>query len=279
MKKWFNKQTIFAFILGVAIMLPAGAYAVTKITAYYTANKITVDGVTVKTQMVYVTEVGQAYGRNYVSAGDLSAAMGGTVKWNNGTVEVSTIKEGTVQDVAKQAANCVLIRSMYDTTQKATASGILWGEDFILTNKHVLTGANNWIAEYNDSEQHKSYSDDSRIYETDLDIALIKLPEKHGGTLKVGNSDKVKVGDKVVVISSPHGIKNIVTDGIITKISLYKDSYYFYTNAISHPGSSGGAMLNMNGEMIGLIGGSGNKEGDDDITVAIAVNDIKEELD
>jgi S1-C subfamily serine protease len=273
MKKWFNKQTIFAFILGIAIMLPAGAYAVTKITAYYTANKITVDGVPVKTQMVYVTKAGQANGRNYISAADLAAAMGGTVKWNNGTVEVSTIKEGTVQDVAKQAANCVLIRSMYDTTQKATASGILWGEDLILTNKHVLSDANKWNVAFNDD--HTSSSNEVNVYNTDLDMAIIKLPEKHGGTLKLGDSNKVKVGDKVVVISSPRGIKNVVSDGIITKIENHNGEIFLATNAPISSGSSGGGLFNMQGELIGLMYGGWEDEA---LNGAIAINDIKKVL-
>jgi S1-C subfamily serine protease len=265
------KQNIISFLLGMLVMLPVGTYATTQIMANAVDVPIYVDGQKVETTTYNIAN------KNYTSVRDVAEAMGGTVEWKNGEVQISTIKEGTLQDVAKQADNCVHIAMMKDTTQKATASGILWGEDYILTNRHVIEQfeVNKWIAEGNKDIFDRYYCTETETFDTQADIALIKTDRPHGGNIKIGDSSKVKVGDRVVVISSPRGIKNVVTDGEVTKLYSNNLVDYICTNVETKPGSSGGGIFNMQGELIGLMVGGPDAE-DEKISIGVATNSIQE---
>lgn len=152
------------------------------------------------------------------------------------------------------------------TTGEATGSGIILTEDgYILTNNHVIssdsssyytiaTATGIKINLYNDEQSY-----DATVIGTDqyTDLAVLKI-EKTGLTpATLGNSDTVKVGEFVMAIGNPLGMDYSVTSGIISAINreVESDGTTFsaiQTDAAINSGNSGGALVNTNGEVIGV---------------------------
>lgn len=133
-----------------------------------------------------------------------------------------------------------------------TGSGIMIAKNgYILTNNHVASGG--YFYSVRIEEDEKIYETNEVIkYNPMLDLALIRI-DRELDPLKVYNGkDKLVRGQKVVAIGSPLGLFNSVSDGIISGFRVFDDvDMIQFTAPISH-GSSGGAVLNMYGEVIGI---------------------------
>lgn len=162
-------------------------------------------------------------------------------------------REKSFEDLALLASSIVMI-AVHDNTGKpiATGSGIMIGRDgFILTNNHVVRGGRFYAVQIEYDDQ--VYITDEVIkYNSKLDLAIIRI-KKRLEPLKIYNGKKqLARGQKVVAIGSPLGLFNSVSDGIISGFRTIQDvNMIQFTAPISH-GSSGGAVLNMNGELIGI---------------------------
>lgn len=153
------------------------------------------------------------------------------------------------------------------TTSNATGSGIIISEDgYIVTNNHVISSESSSsfyaiekatgikINLYNDTETY-----DATIIGTDIytDLAVLKI-EKTGLTPAVlGNSDDVKVGEFVMAVGNPLGMEYSVTSGIVSAVDREVESEgttytAIQTDAAINSGNSGGALVNQNGEVIGI---------------------------
>lgn len=135
-------------------------------------------------------------------------------------------------------------------------SGVLVSEDgIILTNHHVIKNANKIRVEMKD---RKTF--DAKIVGSDppSDLAVLKIKGKEFPFLKLGNSEKVRIGDIVLAIGNPLGIGQSVTSGIISakgrQTNLGDGSFqdFLQTDAPINRGNSGGALVNVNGELIGI---------------------------
>ncbi len=169
-------------------------------------------------------------------------------------------------------------------------SGVIIDEDendfIIITNYHVIEGAQEILIT---SEEEWTEEAQIKGYDRSTDLAFITVAKENLSAntklflkpAKLGNSDNLKVGEKVLAIGSPLGYKNTVTDGIISGLQrslLYSDRRLslIQTNAAFNPGNSGGALVNMRGEVIGInaVKLYGNElEG---IAFAVPVNKAKE---
>lgn len=158
----------------------------------------------------------------------------------------------------------------------ASGSGVIISEDgYILTNNHVVNTSSNSIF-YQVSEANKVtvrlYNDetvyDAKIIGTDeaTDLAVIKIEKDNLTAATLGNSDKIKVGEFSMAIGNPLGMGSTVTAGIIsaanrTVTSEGKNYTVIQTDAAINSGNSGGALVNANGEVIGIntlkLSGSG----------------------
>jgi len=134
-------------------------------------------------------------------------------------------------------------------------SGVIATQDgFILTNYHVIQNAQSIVIALYDDRRVKAKligSDPS----TDLAILKINLPNLPN--IKMGDSDSVSVGDKILAIGNPFGIGQTVTAGIISakgrnSIGLNTYENFLQTDAAINPGNSGGALVNLKGELIGI---------------------------
>ncbi|MBR1907457.1 trypsin-like peptidase domain-containing protein [bacterium] len=119
----------------------------------------------------------------------------------------------------------------------------------ILTSKHVIDGSKKIEVTTYDG---KTYS--AVVLPTNNksgDLALIKInPKTPLNVIKLGNSDSIKVGQKVLAIGNPFGFAGTLTQGIVSRIDLAKNK--IQTDAAINPGCSGGPILNTTGEVIGI---------------------------
>ena len=137
---------------------------------------------------------------------------------------------------------------------EATGSGVIISSDgYIVTNNHVVEGADELTVTLNDNREFSA-----RIIGTDksTDLALIKIDGKNLPTLPIANSDNVKVGEWVIAVGNPFGLNNTVTAGIISAKarSLGQNGVesFIQTDAAINKGNSGGALVNTQGELVGI---------------------------
>ena len=140
-----------------------------------------------------------------------------------------------------------------EETRVGTGSGVIISPDgYIITNNHVIAGASEISITLNNN----------RVYEADLigsddktDIALLKInAENTLPALQFGDSDTSQIGEWVLAVGNPFNLTSTVTAGIISAKSrdLSGDQSFIQTDAAVNPGNSGGALVNMNGELIGI---------------------------
>jgi serine protease DegQ len=156
-----------------------------------------------------------------------------------------------------------------DRQIRASGSGVVIDarEGFILTNSHVIDGADEIAVTFVDGRelQAKRVGSDSST-----DVAVIKVQPQELSAIQIGNSDQLEVGDFVLAIGNPFQIGQTVTSGIISGlhrnnvgIAQYED--FIQTDAAIYPGNSGGPLINLHGELIGIntavIGASNTNAG------------------
>lgn len=147
----------------------------------------------------------------------------------------------------------------------------------ILTNAHVVDGASAVHVRTVDGEDI-----DAQVVgiDPDNDIALLRAADVRGlRAAPLGDSDKVRVGDLVVAIGNPLGLHHTVTTGIISAKARGLDdtgTEFLQTDAAVNPGSSGGPLLNLNGEVVGLTTAILSKYGENvGLNFAIPINVVK----
>jgi serine protease Do len=144
----------------------------------------------------------------------------------------------------------------HEFRSSALGSGVIVKGGYVLTNNHVIE----------DAEEIKVVLSDKREYEAELiggdaktDIALLKIDDGDLPEAKLGDSEKLRVGEMVLAIGSPFSARlgNTVTHGIVSglgrsgmQLSTYEN--YIQTDASINPGNSGGALVNLDGEVIGI---------------------------
>ena len=137
---------------------------------------------------------------------------------------------------------------------RSLGSGFIVSSDgHILTNAHVVDGADEVLVKLSDKREFKAkvLGSDKRT-----DVALIKIEARNLPVARLGDSSRLKVGEWVVAIGSPFGFENTVTAGIVsaTGRSLAHENYvpFIQTDVAINPGNSGGPLFNMKGEVIGI---------------------------
>jgi len=171
-----------------------------------------------------------------------------------------------------------------DRIEHGLGSGVIVSADgYILTNAHVIDGAEDIRVELTDNRTLPA-----KVVGSDApsDLAVLKIDASHLPVLPLGNSDQVRVGDVVLAIGNPLGVGQTVTMGIIsakgrqTGISDGSFEDFLQTDAPINQGNSGGALVNTSGELIGInsqiISPSGGNIG---IGFAVPANMAKSVID
>ncbi len=145
-----------------------------------------------------------------------------------------------------------------DEMQEGTGSGVILSADgYIVTNNHVVREADELTVTLNDKRIYKA-----EVIGTDpsTDLALVKIDASGLPFVQLANSDDAKVGEWVVAIGNPFNLASTVTAGIVSAkgrdIHIVQDKApiesFIQTDAVVNPGNSGCALLNLNGELIGI---------------------------
>ena len=133
---------------------------------------------------------------------------------------------------------------------------IISADGYIVTNNHVVEGADVIRVTMQDGTKEKSYSGNVIGTDPDTDLALLKVEASDLPFLAFGDSDVLEVGSWVVAIGNPLGLDHTVTAGILSAKgrNIQSGSYddYLQTDASINPGNSGGPLLNMEGKVIGI---------------------------
>jgi Do/DeqQ family serine protease len=148
--------------------------------------------------------------------------------------------------------------------QVGTGSGVIISSDgYIVTNNHVIKGATDIEITLNNKEKYKA-----TIVGTDSksDIALLKIEANNLPFITFGDSDSVEVGEWVLAVGNPYNLTSTVTAGIVSAKARdlagnMKHDSFIQTDAAVNPGNSGGALVNTNGELIGVNTAISSKTG------------------
>ena len=140
-------------------------------------------------------------------------------------------------------------------TESLGSGFIISADGYVLTNHHVVKGADQIMVRLGDRSElpAKLIGSDERS-----DIALLKVASKNGSlpTVKIGDPARLKVGEWVLAIGSPFGFDHSVTAGIVSAKgrALPQDTYvpFIQTDVAINPGNSGGPLFNMDGEVVGI---------------------------
>ncbi|TFZ04054.1 DegQ family serine endoprotease [Ramlibacter humi] len=135
---------------------------------------------------------------------------------------------------------------------RGVGSGFILSQDgFVMTNAHVVEGADEVLVTLPDKREFKA-----KIIGSDkrTDVAVVKIEASGLPFVKVGDVSKLKVGEWVMAIGSPFGLENTVTAGIVSAKARDTGDYlpFIQTDVAINPGNSGGPLVNLRGEVIGI---------------------------
>ena len=188
---------------------------------------------------------------------------------NKGTMDVSAVAESFMPSVVAITTKGIAEANQgffgtYQYETEGSGSGIIIGKNdkelLILTNNHVVDGANTVSVAFVDEKVNQAKVKGTNS-NSDLAVIVVDLDEIDSSTLekikvaKIGDSDKVQVGEQVVAIGNALGYGQSVTTGIVSakdRTNDTNDTPLIQTDAAINPGNSGGALVNMNGELIGI---------------------------
>ena len=188
----------------------------------------------------------------------------------------------TVGPAVVGITNKAVARDMFNRTfeTEGVGSGVIFQSDgYIITNNHVIAGAKEIIVSLSDGNTITG-----KLIGTDemTDIAVVKVDAKDLPTATLGNSDEVVVGEPAIAIGNPMGLEfqGSVTVGVISALNRTLDLNdrrvkLFQTDAAISPGNSGGALVNADGEVIGINSAKLATNGVEGMGFAIPINTVK----
>ena len=137
--------------------------------------------------------------------------------------------------------------------QGAGSGVIITSDGYIVTNNHVVAGADEILVKLNDNTEYKG-----RIIGLDetTDLALVKVEAKDLPAITIGNSDDLKIGQWVLAVGNPFNLTSTVTAGIVSakarSLGANGVESFIQTDAAINAGNSGGALVNERGELVGI---------------------------
>lgn len=209
----------------------------------------------------------QVYGTN------VSRKEGVTTLESSGKLVKKSLAVSSVENIVEAYGKSVVLIQ----TQSSMGSGFVVSSDgLILTNSHVINMSETISVKF--IADNRVYSNVKVVKNNTIrDLALLKINEAGNFTpVVLGDSDQISVGERVVAIGNPKGLENTVSDGLVSAIRDLNGTKLIQISAPISPGSSGGALFNMNGEVIGITSSSFN-EGQN-LNFAVAINHAKNEL-
>lgn len=249
-------------------------------------------GIAIALAVTIVFSCGLGFGGGYFANKvntSTSGSLNITKTSNSGTTTTasSTSKANSTSEIVKKTADSVVEISTESVVtgsfaqqyvQQGAGSGVIISQDgYILTNNHVINGANSVKVRLRDGTEYDATIIGS---DSDNDIALLKVNATGLSPATFGDSNSLAVGDYVVAIGNPLGeLGGTVTDGIISALArkvTIEDTQMtlLQTNAQVNPGNSGGGLFNANGELVGIVNAKQSATEVEGIAFAIPINNV-----
>lgn len=218
-------------------------------------------------------------GRTYLPARYVAEALGYEVGWNAATqtvvVSAAGEPEGAERELTELAARLqdqiVMVR-VFDGagTQVAFGSGVAVGRDLVLTNLHVVRGGVRATVVAGPDREWPV--EGLAGWDEANDLALLKV---NGGftPVELGDSDSLRVGQRVIAVGNPLGLRATVSDGIVSGLRDINGRKLIQTTAPISPGSSGGGLFDLEGRLVGIT--TACVEGGQNLNLAVPVNAAK----
>ena len=180
------------------------------------------------------------------------------------------------------------LEQYFEAPSRSSGSGVIISDDgYIVTNNHVVEGSNNIEVVMNDN--HRFYAKLIGVDPT-TDLALLKIRGRNLPFLKYGDSDRLTPGEWVLAVGNPFDLNSTVTAGIVSakarNIHILRDrnnlqvEAFIQTDAAVNPGNSGGALVNLKGELIGINSAIATSNGGyQGYSFAIPVSLVKKVMD
>lgn len=203
---------------------------------------------------------------------------------NTSSNGVSDVASKTMDSVVEIQTESLQTNSMLSqAVTKGAGSGVILSKDgYIVTNNHVINGANKITVRTRDG---KSYTAKLIGKDSQSDLAILKIDATGLNSAVLGDSGKLEVGDTAIAIGNPLGeLGGTVTAGIISAldrdITVEGESMkLLQTNAAINSGNSGGGLFNAKGELIGIVNAKTSGSGIEGLGFAIPINDAKEVIE
>ena len=249
-------------------------------------------GIAIALAVTMVFSCGLGFGGGYFANKvntSTSGSLNITKTSNSGTTTTasSTSTANSTSEIVKKTADSVVEISTESVVtgsfaqqyvQQGAGSGVIISQDgYILTNNHVINGANSVKVRLRDATEYDATIVGS---DSDNDIALLKVNATGLSPATFGDSNSLAVGDYVVAIGNPLGeLGGTVTDGIISALArkvTIEDTQMtlLQTNAQVNPGNSGGGLFNANGELVGIVNAKQSATEVEGIAFAIPINNV-----
>lgn len=198
----------------------------------------------------------------------------------DGAMTTEQVAEATMNSVVEiRTESVVQNQYLQQAISEGAGSGVILSTDgYIVTNNHVIDGANKITVTTKDGQ---SYEGTLIGTDSQSDIALLKIDATDLSAAVMGDSDQLSVGETVVAIGNPLGeLGGTVTDGIVSALNREitidgETMNLMQTNAAINPGNSGGGLFNEYGELIGIVDAKSTGEGVEGLGFAIPINDAK----
>ena len=257
-KKQFFFGLLFASLLGGIIAI--GGYKLMEPERPLNLNSSLDKNVRFSNYTMDTSEVVIPQGLNFVFASKLVTPA---------VVHIRTVYENQQTSRGSQGSIDDIFRDYFDgqgrqQPRQSAGSGsgaIISSDGYIITNNHVVDNADEIEVLLNDNQVYKG-----KVIGTDptTDIALVKIDANNLPTIKMGDSDKIQIGEWVLAVGSPFGddFRSTVTAGIVSakgrNINIIRDKNglqiesFIQTDAVVNPGNSGGPLVNIKGEIVGI---------------------------
>lgn len=192
-------------------------------------------------------------------------------------VNVANIATDSVVEISTETVKTNQLMKQYISS--GAGSGVIVSEDgYIITNVHVVSGANKITVTLNNKNTYEAKVVGKS---SSLDIAMIKIDANGLKAASLGSSSSLKLGEEVVAIGNPLGqLGGTVTNGIISSLSRNitingETMNLLQTNALINPGNSGGGIFNSKGEVVGIVVAKSSGSGVEGIGFAIPIDNVK----
>ena len=186
-------------------------------------------------------------------------------------------EEGNISELFKEQADSIVLVAALDDDGKETkmGTGFIVSEDgLIVTNYHIVSNASRIIVKL---KKNKAYQVIGVVgADPEKDLAVLKIMARDLDPVRLGNSRRVKVGQRVVAIGNPLGLESTVADGLVSAVRETDDLKLLQISVPLSHGSSGGPLFDLRGKVVGVT--TASHAGGQNLNFAVPVNYVKKLL-